>query len=72
MKNRDKSVHKCPHCGADVNFKTAVHKPFCSRRCKLADLGTWLREEYTVSSWLYTEDEAAAPETGSLTYTKVH
>jgi uncharacterized protein len=23
-------------------------RPFCSERCKLADLGTWLREEYRV------------------------
>jgi endogenous inhibitor of DNA gyrase (YacG/DUF329 family) len=23
-------------------------RPFCSERCKLADLGTWLHEEYRV------------------------
>jgi endogenous inhibitor of DNA gyrase (YacG/DUF329 family) len=23
-------------------------RPFCSERCKLADLGRWLREEYRV------------------------
>ena len=23
-------------------------RPFCSERCKMADLGRWLREEYRV------------------------
>jgi endogenous inhibitor of DNA gyrase (YacG/DUF329 family) len=32
-------------------------RPFCSERCKLADLGRWLREEYRVP-----DDEAPAPD----------
>jgi uncharacterized protein len=30
-------------------------RPFCSERCKLADLGRWLSEDYRVP------DEPAAP-----------
>jgi len=25
------------------------YRPFCSRRCKLIDLGKWLNEEYRIS-----------------------
>jgi len=44
---------KCPICGKDVKFyekeKLPVSFPFCSRRCKLIDLGKWLDEEYKTS-----------------------
>ncbi|SPY04211.1 zinc-binding protein YacG [Neisseria meningitidis] len=26
------------------------YRPFCSKRCKLIDLGEWAQEKYTVSS----------------------
>jgi len=32
--------------------------PFCSRRCRLIDLGRWLGEDYRISS--QTEGEASA------------
>jgi len=32
-------------------------RPFCSERCKLADLGRWLREDYRVP-----DDEAPSPD----------
>ncbi len=44
---------KCPICGKDVEFiegeKLPPNFPFCSRRCKLIDLGRWLNEEYAIS-----------------------
>ncbi len=46
----------CPICGAIVEVPTATQSsksgafPFCSRRCKLIDLGAWLDAEYKVSS----------------------
>lgn len=44
---------KCPICGKDVEFyrgeKFPPSFPFCSRRCKLIDLGKWLDEEYRIS-----------------------
>jgi len=37
----------CPRCGkpADPGSK---HLPFCSDRCRLVDLGRWMREDYVV------------------------
>ena len=31
--------------------------PFCSRRCKLVDLGKWLNEEHTISGPLPEDAE---------------
>ncbi|HSW44135.1 MAG TPA: DNA gyrase inhibitor YacG [Phycisphaerae bacterium] len=43
---------KCPTCGKEAPYvfmdEVPFH-PFCSRRCKLVDLGKWLNEEYRVS-----------------------
>ena len=32
----------CPVCGRPV---LEPHRPFCSRRCRLIDLGAWLTEK---------------------------
>jgi len=32
------------------------HRPFCSARCKLVDLGNWLDEKYRISRPLRPED----------------
>ena len=39
---------RCPQC--DKSFDTAKTEamPFCSRRCRLIDLGRWLEEENSV------------------------
>lgn len=40
---------KCPTCQTDVVWKEEnTHRPFCSERCKLIDLGAWANEEYRV------------------------
>ena len=39
---------KCPTCGKEVDWKDNPHRPFCSERCKLVDLGRWVNEEYRV------------------------
>jgi uncharacterized protein len=36
-------------------------RPFCSERCRLADLGRWLSEDYRVSR---DPDEDTPPENG--------
>jgi endogenous inhibitor of DNA gyrase (YacG/DUF329 family) len=39
----------CPHCGATVEWSTENRfRPFCSKRCRLIDLGAWASEEYRV------------------------
>lgn len=39
----------CPHCGEPANAgATNTWRPFCSRRCKMIDLGDWLTEEHRI------------------------
>ena len=50
--------HTCSMCGTIYNFVweegTPLPKnfPFCSARCKAADLAKWINEEYTISAAL--------------------
>jgi uncharacterized protein len=39
----------CPICGRPALLRPANRShPFCSDRCRLIDLGKWLREDYRV------------------------
>jgi endogenous inhibitor of DNA gyrase (YacG/DUF329 family) len=50
---------KCPQCDQPLSADAdARWRPFCSERCKLADLGQWFAGRYAIPA----EDEAAAPE----------
>jgi len=56
---------ECPTCRAKVSYRELAevpYRPFCSRRCKLIDLGRWLNEEYRISEELSPELEDEAPE----------
>ncbi|HEX3973177.1 MAG TPA: DNA gyrase inhibitor YacG [Stellaceae bacterium] len=48
----------CPICG-----KPAVtrHRPFCSHRCALIDLGRWLGGNYHVPAGGATEEDEDTP-----------
>jgi endogenous inhibitor of DNA gyrase (YacG/DUF329 family) len=35
----------CPICGKPA---AAKHRPFCSPRCALIDLGRWLKDDYRI------------------------
>jgi len=52
-----KKTVKCPICGKSVEFseKLPPSFPFCSKRCKLVDLGKWLNEEYTIQAFFSKE-----------------
>ena len=39
---------RCPRCGKLVEWENNPYRPFCSRRCKLADLDDWLDERYVI------------------------
>lgn len=39
---------KCPICRAEVAWENNPHRPFCSERCQLIDLGAWVDERYRV------------------------
>jgi len=73
-KGRDDSKRKkrvCPKCGkvffydgSDEEMKKAF--PFCSARCKMADLDSWFTEDYKISRSIHPDDleeeEAAGKE----------
>jgi len=52
------AAYKCAVCGNEVAYEGALPRlyPFCSPRCKMVDLGRWLREQYTIDRDL-TPDE---------------
>ena len=40
----------CPTCRKSVPWTAeSVHRPFCSERCRMSDLGKWFSGEYTIS-----------------------
>lgn len=45
----------CPTCSAPVPAESATF-PFCSKRCRLIDLGRWLSGDYVVSRPLDARD----------------
>ena len=53
MDKHERVIRPCPKCGKDVDFTQNPFRPFCSKRCKMADLGSWLKEEYYISSSIF-------------------
>jgi hypothetical protein len=49
------SSHACRSCGRAVSEGDSFF-PFCSERCRLVDLGSWLDERYRVSRDLSRND----------------
>jgi endogenous inhibitor of DNA gyrase (YacG/DUF329 family) len=46
---------KCPNCKKAGNWFAGPYGPFCSKRCKLVDLGKWFGEENAISEPLRPE-----------------
>ncbi len=46
---------RCPTCRKEGDWFAGPFGPFCSRRCKLIDLGKWLNEEQRISEPLTPE-----------------
>jgi hypothetical protein len=42
------TIAKCPVCRSQVVFEGNPFRPFCSKRCKLIDLGAWAGEKYRI------------------------
>lgn len=39
----------CPHCGKTITWSEDYpERPFCSRRCREIDFGTWANEGYRI------------------------
>ncbi|OGP57937.1 MAG: hypothetical protein A2V67_11375 [Deltaproteobacteria bacterium RBG_13_61_14] len=39
---------ECPHCRKRVPDAGNPFRPFCSERCRLIDLGAWIKEQYVI------------------------
>jgi uncharacterized protein len=39
---------KCARCGKETSFEGNPFGPFCSERCKLIDLGSWISGTYRI------------------------
>jgi hypothetical protein len=50
---------RCPLCGRHTTWQANPHRPFCSERCRLADLEGWLKGRYVVPG--PPEDAATDP-----------
>ena len=57
----DERTVPCPTCGAQAVFGPANRwRPFCSKRCRLSDLGAWATGSYRIPA--RQEDESGASE----------
>ena len=56
--------YQCIICGRETAYAGALPDsyPFCSSRCKLVDLGKWLREQYSIDRDLTPEDLPDTPQ----------
>jgi endogenous inhibitor of DNA gyrase (YacG/DUF329 family) len=50
---------RCPTCRAEVPWEGNPHRPFCSERCRLIDLGAWAEGRYRIpGKKIEAEDKA--------------
>lgn len=47
----------CPICGELTTWQENPHRPFCSERCKMQDLGAWLLQQYSIPGPPLEEEE---------------
>lgn len=60
-------VYRCPTCDRTVVVRDkhdAPHRPFCSERCKMVDLGRWLDGTYVISEPVERKDLEDADDLG--------
>lgn len=52
-------IVRCPGCGGDSRYEVDnPFRPFCSRRCREADLGAWASERFRLPATPGTADPA--------------
>jgi uncharacterized protein len=59
---------RCPMCRRPTTWRENPHRPFCSERCRLADLDGWLAGRYLVVS----DPEGAASPTTEADFAEEH
>jgi uncharacterized protein len=47
----------CPTCSKETPYEGNPHRPFCSERCRMADLGRWATGSYRIPVADADEDE---------------
>jgi endogenous inhibitor of DNA gyrase (YacG/DUF329 family) len=55
---------ECRYCHRRIDVKDPVHAkyfPFCSDRCKMAELGLWFQDKYVLSRDIDEGTDEAAP-----------
>jgi hypothetical protein len=49
----------CPNCKKSVLWdQNSLYRPFCSKRCKLIDLGDWASENHSIPGTDVISDES--------------
>lgn len=43
-------VFPCPRCQQPSHWQDNPHRPFCSARCQVVDLGAWASENYRIAA----------------------
>ncbi len=52
-------VVPCPTCGTAAPWsEDNEFRPFCSERCKLIDLGSWMEERFRIPGDLAPDDDS--------------
>jgi len=62
MKRRCPVCHKIVNISVQEQSEKAKFFPFCSRRCKLVDLGAWLDAKYKIISELQSQQAGEPPD----------
>lgn len=59
VKNDNEPVKvKCPTCGKEVIYdKSNPFRPFCSQRCRMAELGAWVSNKRFIKGTSLDQDE---------------
>ncbi len=57
MDKKEPLIIKCRTCEKEFNYWSSDSRPFCSKRCKMVDLGHWFNESYSVAYSPQTESE---------------
>jgi uncharacterized protein len=47
---------QCPVCREETAWDDNPHRPFCSERCRLIDLGAWTEERYRIPGQKIDDD----------------
>lgn len=49
---------RCPRCRKRTEWRDNPHRPFCSEKCRLIDLGRWAEGEYSIPGDKAREEES--------------